>query len=227
MRRIAEQSHPAFPVTIYYAFKQSEHKGEVGMASTGWETFLDAVISAGFSVSGTWPVRTERQNRKRNQGSNALASSIVLVCLPRAADAPAATRREFLDALRSELPEALRKMQLGNISPGGPGTGRHRTGDGHLHPLRPGPGRQRRGGVRPGGPRPHQRDLGRGSGRTGRGLRCRHPLGVGLVRPVGFQRGCVRRGRNPLHGQEHQCRRDGGGGHSDVGRGQGAPARSC
>ena len=117
MRRIAEQSHPAFPVTIYYAFKQSEHKGEVGMASTGWETFLDAVISAGFSVSGTWPVRTERQNRKRNQGSNALASSIVLVCLPRAADAPAATRREFLDALRSELPEALRKMQLGNIAP--------------------------------------------------------------------------------------------------------------
>ena len=117
MRRIAEQSHPAFPVTIYYAFKQSEHKGEVGMASTGWETFLDAVISAGFSVSGTWPVRTERQNRKRNQGSNALASSIVLVCLPRAADAPAATRREFLDALRSELPEALRKMQLGNTAP--------------------------------------------------------------------------------------------------------------
>ena len=117
MRRIAEQSHPAFPVTIYYAFKQSERKGEVGIASTGWETFLDAVISAGFSVSGTWPVRTERQNRKRNQGSNALASSIVLVCLPRAADVPAATRREFLDALRSELPEALRKMQQGNIAP--------------------------------------------------------------------------------------------------------------
>ena len=117
MRRIAEQSHPAFPVTIYYAFKQSERKGEVGNVSTGWETFLDAVISAGFSVSGTWPVRTERQNRKRNQGSNALASSIVLVCLPRAADVPAATRREFLDALRSELPEALRKMQQGNIAP--------------------------------------------------------------------------------------------------------------
>ena len=101
----------------YYAFKQSERKGEVGNVSTGWETFLDAVISAGFSVSGTWPVRTERQNRKRNQGSNALASSIVLVCLPRAADVPAATRREFLDALRSELPEALRKMQQGNIAP--------------------------------------------------------------------------------------------------------------
>ena len=117
MRRIAEHSHPAFPVSIYYAFKQSERKGEVGNVSTGWETFLDAVISAGFSVSGTWPVRTERQNRKRNQGSNALASSIVLVCLPRAADVPAATRREFLDALRSELPEALRKMQQGNIAP--------------------------------------------------------------------------------------------------------------
>ena len=83
MRRLAEQAHPGFPVTIYYAFKQSERKGGTGIASTGWETFLDAVIEAGFSVTGTWPLRTELGNRMRGQASNALASSIVLVCRAR------------------------------------------------------------------------------------------------------------------------------------------------
>jgi adenine-specific DNA methylase len=81
MHRLAEQSHPAFPVTIYYAFKQSETEGE-GTASTGWETFLDAVIPAGFALGGTWPMRTERPGRMREYGSNALASSILLVCRP-------------------------------------------------------------------------------------------------------------------------------------------------
>ncbi len=117
MQRLAEQSHPAFPTTIYYAFKQSEKKGDSGTLSTGWETFLEAVMRAGFAISGTWPVRTERENRKRNQGTNALASSIVLVCRPRPADAPLATRSEFVDALKMELPPAVAKMQSGNIAP--------------------------------------------------------------------------------------------------------------
>jgi putative DNA methylase len=117
MHRLAEQSHPAFPVTIYYAFKQSESETDVGTASTGWETFLDAVIRAGFAVSGTWPMRTERGARSIGIGTNALASSIVLVCRPRAADAPTATRREFVAALQRELPEALRHLQAGNIAP--------------------------------------------------------------------------------------------------------------
>ena len=117
IHRLAQSIHPAFAVTIYYAFKQSESKGDVGIASTGWETFLGAAAEAGFSITGTWPMRTERGTRMRSMDSNALASSIVLVCRPRAADASVATRREFLDALRSELPEALRKMQQGNIAP--------------------------------------------------------------------------------------------------------------
>jgi putative DNA methylase len=117
MHRLATQSHPAFPVTIYYAFKQSETDGEGGTASTGWETFLDAVIQAGFDIGGTWPMRTERGSRSRGIGSNALASSIVLVCHPRAADAPVATRREFVTALKSELPVALVDLQRGNIAP--------------------------------------------------------------------------------------------------------------
>ncbi|MDD5263471.1 MAG: DUF1156 domain-containing protein [Candidatus Bipolaricaulis sp.] len=117
MHRIAEQAHPAFPVSIFYAFKQSESDGKAGTVSTGWETFLDAVIHAGFSVSGTWPMRTELATRKRSMDSNALASSIILVCRPRATDSPVATRREFSAALKAELPAALKLLQRGNIAP--------------------------------------------------------------------------------------------------------------
>lgn len=117
MRRIAEQAHPTFPVTIYYAFKQSENDTDVGTASTGWETFLDAAIQAGFTTTGTWPMRTELENRMRGTDSNALASSIVLVCRKRLASAPTATRREFVAALKAELPAALRHLQAGNIAP--------------------------------------------------------------------------------------------------------------
>jgi len=117
MHRLAQQAHPAFPVTIYYAFKQSENDGDEGNASTGWETFLDAVLRAGFAISGTWPMRTEKPGRMRENDSNALASSIILVCRPRAADAPTATRREFVAALKAELPDALAHLQRGNIAP--------------------------------------------------------------------------------------------------------------
>lgn len=117
MRRLAEQAHPAFPVTIFYAFKQSESESDSGTASTGWETFLDAVIRAGLAITGTWPIRTERGSRSVGIGTNSLASSIVLVCRPRLATSPTATRREFLSTLRAELPEALIHLQHGNIAP--------------------------------------------------------------------------------------------------------------
>jgi putative DNA methylase len=117
MHRLVEQAHPAFPITIYYAFKQSESETDAGTASTGWETFLDAVIRAGFGVSGTWPIRTELSSRMISRDSNALASSIVLVCRKRQGDAPVATRREFVAALNAELPTSLRRLQEGNIAP--------------------------------------------------------------------------------------------------------------
>lgn len=117
MHRLAEQAHPTSPVTIYYAFKQSETETDAGTASTGWETFLDAVISAGFAIGGTWPVRTERSGGFRNKDQNALASSIVLVCRARDGSAPSATRREFVAALKAELPMALAHLQRGNIAP--------------------------------------------------------------------------------------------------------------
>jgi putative DNA methylase len=117
MQRLVEQTHPAFPVTIYYAFKQSETKGDAGTASTGWETFLGAAISAGFALSGTWPMRSEQEFRMIGMGANALASSIILVCRTRAADAPIATRREFITVLKDELPVALTHLQRGNIAP--------------------------------------------------------------------------------------------------------------
>ncbi|HHO48402.1 MAG TPA: DUF1156 domain-containing protein [Desulfobacteraceae bacterium] len=117
MHRVAEQSHPAYPVSIYYAFKQSESDGNEGTVNTGWDTFLAAVIEAGFAISGTWPMRTERGSRSIGIGTNALASSIVLVCRPRNTIAKKVTRREFLTKLKTELPEALRHLQAGNIAP--------------------------------------------------------------------------------------------------------------
>ena len=115
MRRLAEQAHPAFPVTIYYAFKQSETKGN-DTTSAGWETFLEAVQKAGFAVTGTWPMRTELTgNLKKN--SNALASSIILVCRRRDPAAPQISRKEFLRELKKTLPEALDEMTASSIAP--------------------------------------------------------------------------------------------------------------
>jgi len=109
---------PDYPLTVFYAFKQAEEDGRGnGMASTGWETMLTALIREGFAVRGTWPIRSEKGGRMVSVGTNALASSIVLVCRPRPEDSPLATRREFLSALQAELPSALRRLQQGNIAP--------------------------------------------------------------------------------------------------------------
>jgi putative DNA methylase len=127
--RILAASDPRFPTTIYYAFKQEEageedpNEGEeesgngTGRSSTGWETFLQGLVDAGWQIDGTWPMRTELGNRMRGLLSNALASSIVLVCRARSKDAATATRREFVSAMKRELPGALRALQSGNIAP--------------------------------------------------------------------------------------------------------------
>ena len=117
MSRLAQQAHPGFPTTIYYAFKQSETRIDGGTASTGWATFLDAVIFAGLAIGGTWPMRTELGNRMVGMGTNALASSTILVCRKRLTDAPVTTRRDFVAALKAELPVALAHLQRGNIAP--------------------------------------------------------------------------------------------------------------
>lgn len=109
MSNLAEQAHPAFPVSIYYAFKQSETK-EGSTTSTGWVTFLEAVIQAGFAIVGTWPMRTEMANRMIGSGANALASSIVLVCRKRDTKADSISRRDFQRELREHMPEALETM---------------------------------------------------------------------------------------------------------------------
>ena len=104
------------PVTIYYAYKQSD-TDDRGTASSGWETMLGAIVNAGFAITGTWPMRTERGVRTIAQGTNALASSIVLVCRKRPEDAPQTTRRNLIAALRRELRPALQKLQSSNIAP--------------------------------------------------------------------------------------------------------------
>jgi putative DNA methylase len=112
-----------FPMTLYYAFKQSEAEDSRATEqdrlslTTGWETMLEALVSTGFQVTGTWPVRASQAWRMISMGTNALASYIVLACRPRPERAPLATRREFVGALRGELPEALRTLQHGNVAP--------------------------------------------------------------------------------------------------------------
>jgi len=121
-RQIYKYARENVPVTIYYAYKQSdteedEAQTSLQTASTGWETMLSAIIQAGFAITGTWPMRTECVSRSISQGTNALASSIVLVCRKRRSDAPVCTRRNFIGELRRELRPALKKLQASNIAP--------------------------------------------------------------------------------------------------------------
>ena len=126
---MAVQSSNQFPATIYYAFKQSE-VAQDGISSTGWATFLQAVVEAGYAVVGTWPLRTEMANRMIASRTNALANSVVLVCRKKEATAEIITRAEFIHALKRELPPAISELQAANIAPAdmpqsaiGPGMG--------------------------------------------------------------------------------------------------------
>ncbi len=114
--RIHSYACESIPVTVYYAYKQNDGEGD-SAASTGWETMLSAIIQAGFSITGTWPMRTERVGRMIDIGTNALASSIVLVCRKRPDNAPVCTRRNFINELKRELRPALQKLQRSNIAP--------------------------------------------------------------------------------------------------------------
>jgi putative DNA methylase len=117
MQKIAKKSHLAFPITIYYAFKQAETSADSGTSSTGWETFITSVIQSGLSVLGTWPIRTEREARSRGIESNALATSVVLVCQQRSEEAQTVSRSDFRRNLRQVLPEALKELERANIAP--------------------------------------------------------------------------------------------------------------
>lgn len=119
-RQIYQYVSDNLPVTIYYAYKQSETKEQAGQkitASSGWETMLSAIIKADFVITGTWPISTERSKRLRGIESNALASSIVLVCRKRSAEAPTISRRRFITELSNELQPALKKLQSSQIAP--------------------------------------------------------------------------------------------------------------
>ena len=116
-QQIYQYAREDIPVTIYYAYKQNDTDEDSKTASTGWETMLSAIIRAGFSITGTWPMRTELANRPVSSGTNALASSIVLVCRKRPAEAPQTTRRGFIAELKRELRPALQKLQRSNIAP--------------------------------------------------------------------------------------------------------------
>jgi len=123
---LRERMDPRFPLTVYYAFKQTDEESgaddemeiETGVdLTTGWETLLEALISSGFQITGTWPLRASFKWRVRALGSNALASYIVLACRARPKDIPQSDRRSFITELKRELPPALRHLQQGNIAP--------------------------------------------------------------------------------------------------------------
>ena len=114
--RIRRGANPDVPMTVYYAYKQQDN-GKDGKTSTGWHTLLDGLIGAGWEVTATWPVRTEKPGRSVSFDSNALASSIVLACRPRPGDAPTTTQRAFVQRMKSELPGALRTLMQGDIAP--------------------------------------------------------------------------------------------------------------
>ncbi|MBQ7502585.1 DUF1156 domain-containing protein [bacterium] len=117
-RQLCQYASEDIPVTIYYAYKQSEaDKAAEGQASSGWETMLSAIIKAGFAITGTWPIRTEMSSRSTAMDTNALASSIVLVCRKRPQHAPSCSRRAFVAELKRELGTALRRLQSSNIAP--------------------------------------------------------------------------------------------------------------
>ena len=111
---MATKHRPDFPISIFYAYKAEEERGSTG---SGWSTFLQAMVDAGLQITATWPIRTELANRQRGLGSNALASSVVLVCRPRQQDAATVSRAEFVSELRARLPKALELLLQSNISP--------------------------------------------------------------------------------------------------------------
>jgi putative DNA methylase len=115
-RLLRESQDERFPMTLFYAFKQAESV-DGNVASTGWDAMLTGLLESGFAVTGTWPMRTEQAQRSVGISANALASSIMLVCRPRSAEAPIGTRRELVGALRGELPSALRQLQHGSVAP--------------------------------------------------------------------------------------------------------------
>lgn len=122
---LRERLDPRFPLTVYYAFKQDdEESGSDGAETangsvdltTGWETLLDALISSGFTITATCPVRASQAWRMVSMGTNALASYIVLACRPRTEDKRTG-RAAFIAEMKRELPAALRHLQQGNVAP--------------------------------------------------------------------------------------------------------------
>ena len=225
LRNMHRSGADDFPVTLYYAFKQSEVAKE-GLTSPGWATFLQGVVDAGYLIDGTWPVRTELAIALKKKKS-ALASSIVLVCRKRSPDAPVITRREFIARLRATLPLALRNIRAGGVGPVdmaqaaiGPGMGVFTTASKVLEPDdAPMTVRNRNRAHQPGA----RRDLGRGNGR----LRRRYPLLHRLVRGVRHERrhggrrdrhGAGLRHRHRPPGERRRVRREGWHGASAASR---------
>jgi putative DNA methylase len=116
MKVIADNAHPGYPILIYYAFKQSEKVEGGSFLSTGWSTFLEAVISSGLAINGTWPIKTEKTTGTKT-GMNALASSIILTCSKRESDNATMSKKDFRRALKTAVSKSLKSLEKANIAP--------------------------------------------------------------------------------------------------------------
>jgi putative DNA methylase len=114
---IRAASCTSYPLSVYYAYKQAEGDDESIQRSTGWDTMLTALVDAGFTVLGSWPLRTTKKARAVARDTNALASAIVLVCRARPHDAPTASRADFLEHLASAMRQALPVLASGQVAP--------------------------------------------------------------------------------------------------------------
>ena len=207
MGGVAQAQIDPSPATIYYAYKAVETKeGEI--RSTGWATFLQAVVEAGLQVTATWPLRTERGGRMNAIGANALASSIVLACRPRSDSATLSTRGQFLTALRDELLGGGSEVAVGQHCSRRPSAVNHRSWHQGVFALCEG---DRGGWVGHAGVRclgDHQRRAGRDPGRGRDRAGSRHPVRGYVVRAARLRSGTLRRRRQYGPGQEHFAERD-------------------
>ncbi len=224
--RMRDAQHPDFPLTLFYAFKQAEAEGNGAVVSTGWDTMLSALLDAGFSITGTWPVRTERSGRSIAIGTAALAS------LDRPRLPPEGGRRPAGHAPRARRCASRRAAggapypPAGQYRPGRPRAGRDRPRDGGVLPVCEGHRGRGLGDDRPHGPRPHQPGAGRDPRRAGGGLRRRHALRCHLVRAAWNGGRPLWRRRRTGPRQEHLRDRHGSSRGAGAARGEGAAARA-
>ena len=123
-RYLSQDGHPKdrsfFETTMAKAFSEGRRivrfdgMGCVVFAhktTEGWEALLSGMIKGGWTITGSWPIATERPGRLRSQDSAALATSVHLICRPRPEDAPVGDWGEVLRELPKRVGDWMERLQ--------------------------------------------------------------------------------------------------------------------